>query len=151
MWQESSTTLDFSAARNDYVAKLQLAPVIDLVLFLIWFYLLVGQLVVSQKDADVELPQMNSAVAGQELPAEIVINLREDGRVVVSGQDVRGAALEQLLARELDKAHKEGGDLRVVVRADRRQSFAGLDEVLKACRRSGMKQIVFRAVEGGAP
>ena len=133
MWQESPTSIDFSAARSDYVAKLQLAPVIDLVLFLIWFYLLVGQLVVSQKDADVELPQMSSAAAGQELPAEIVLNLREDGRVLVSGQDVRGPALEQLLVGELDKAQKGGGDVRVVVRADRRQSFANLDEVLKAC------------------
>jgi biopolymer transport protein ExbD len=151
MVQDTQSDLDFSAGRSDYQAKMQLAPVIDLVLFLIWFYLLVGQLVVSQKDADVELPQMNSAAAGQELPAEIVVNVREDGKVLVSGQDVRGPVLEQLLVREQDKARGEGGDLRVVVRADRRQSFARLDEVLKSCRRAGMKQVVFRAVEGGAP
>jgi biopolymer transport protein ExbD len=151
MFEGSSTSLNFSAGRNDYEAKLQLAPVIDLVLFLIWFYLLVGQLVVSQKDADVELPQMTSAAAGQELPAEIVINLREDGMVLVSGQDVRGPALERTLAREREKVRGQGEDLRVVVRADRRQSFAALDEVLRACRRAGLKQIVFRAVEGGGP
>ena len=144
------TTLDFSAAQSDYEAKLQLAPVIDLVLFLIWFYLLVGQLVVSQKDTDVQLPQMNSAAAGQELPAEVVVNLLEDGAVTVSGQDVRGAALEQMLLQELAKARAEGQDIHVVVRADRRQNFSSLDEILRSCRKVGMTTVVFRAVGGGA-
>jgi biopolymer transport protein ExbD len=141
--------LDFSAGAYEYQAKLQLAPVIDLVLFLIWFYLLVGQLVVNQKDAEVQLPSMTRAVAGKELPAEIVINLRQDGLITVAGQEVRGASLVELLQRELAKAKQEGQELRVVVRADRRQRFGLLDEVLRTCRSAGVEQVAFRAAEGG--
>ena len=51
----TTPALDFGAGQHDYEAKMQLAPVVDLVLFLIWFYLLVGQLVVQQTDSTVVL------------------------------------------------------------------------------------------------
>jgi biopolymer transport protein ExbD len=150
MFQNSSATLDFGGRENDYEAKLQLAPVVDLVLFLIWFYLLVGHFVVSQKDADVELPVMASPAASKELPAEVVINLRADDKVIIAGKEYAGAALIAAIRQEMTKAQAGGQGLRVVVRADRRQSFAKLDEVLRYCRVAGVRQIVFRAEEGGS-
>jgi biopolymer transport protein ExbD len=147
---ENPTGLDFGAGQHDYEAKLQLAPVVDLVLFLIWFYLMVGQLVMHQKDSTVELPRMDQAAAAQELPAEVVVNLRQDGQVTVSGQGLGSAALEDELRRLRARAQAGGEPLRVVVRADRRQTYARLDEVLRSCRRAGLKQVVFRAAEGGA-
>lgn len=150
MLDNASATLNFGGQENAFEAKLQLAPVVDLVLFLIWFYLLVGHFVVSQKDPDVELPAMASLAASHELPAEVVINLRADDKVTIAGREYAGAALVQAIRNELAKAQAEGQGLRVVVRADRRQSFARLDEVLRYCRVAGVRQIVFRAEEGGS-
>jgi biopolymer transport protein ExbD len=146
----TAPALDFGAGQHDYEAKMQLAPVVDLVLFLIWFYLLVGQLVVQQKDSTVVLPQMARAPAALEVPAEVVVNLRQDGQVTVSGQGFGATALEEELRRLSARAQAGGERLRVVVRADRRQTYARLDEVLRSCRRAGLKQVVFRAAEGGA-
>jgi len=39
----------------------------------------------------------------------------------------------------------------VVVRADRRQRYERLDEVLSACRRAGAAQVVFRAEKKESP
>jgi biopolymer transport protein ExbD len=143
------TTMDFGAGASDFVVKIQVAPLVDTVLFLIWFYLLVGQLVMYQKDPTVELPRMDSPLAQTELPAEVVVNLRQDGLITVSGQAVATAALAPLIAAEMAKARQAGQELRVVVRPDRRQRFARLDEVLQSCRRAGLTQVVFRAKEGG--
>jgi len=132
------------------LAKIQVAPLVDTVLFLIWFYLLVGQLVIHQKDAAVQLPAMASPMSTVEVPAELVINVRQDSTITIDGRPTETAALGRLVASELAKAQAAGQQLRVVVRADRRQRFALLDEVLRTCRRAGLSQVVFRAVAEGA-
>ena len=75
----------------------------------------------------------------------------QDGRVTVSGRELPGEALGRELRVELAKAEGQRQPLRVVVRADRRQSFANLDEVLQTCRQAGVRQVVFRAAEGEGP
>ncbi|MFB3892056.1 MAG: ExbD/TolR family protein [Phycisphaerae bacterium] len=147
--QDARTSFDFIAGADDYKPKLQLAPVVDLVLFLIWFYLLVGQFVVGQKDPAVELPAMANALGQGEVPAELVINLREDSRITIDGADVDPSVLDRYILDQIARAREAKLPLSVVVRADRRQSFARLDAVLQSCRRSGLTQVVFRAKEAG--
>ncbi len=127
-------------------ATFYVAPLIDIVFLLICFYLLVAQLISEQKDPSVELASMANPEIRSEGPAELVINLRRDGAVTVSGRTVSLPALRALLSDQSDAAHRTGRTLRVVVRADRRQKYAKLDEVLETVRRSGIKQIVFRTV-----
>jgi biopolymer transport protein ExbD len=147
MTDATPTRFDFTPDDAAYQAKLQLAPVIDLVLFLIWFYLLVGQLVINQKDAEVALPRMSNTLTAQEVPAEFVVNLRADSAVTLDGAVVDRAELQQRLAQEQAKAVQARQPLRVVVRADRRQTYSRLEEVLRLCRSAGVAQVIFRSVE----
>jgi len=151
--------LDFVSARADRPAGLQMAPLIDIVFLLICFYMLVAQLITNQKDASVLLPAMANPVSQSERPAEIVINLRADDRITVDGRVMSLARLEAVLADQLARARRrsarpagdQGGQgdtsslLRVVVRADRRQRFGRMDQVLAACRKAGITQVVLRA------
>ena len=152
---ENSSSLDFSAGlpeQDGYsLAKIQVAPLIDTVLFLIWFYLMVGQLVMHQKDATIELPHMNNPSALAEKPAEIVVNLRSDDKITVEGMAYSSSQLLRRLQSEMEKARQQGQELHLVVRADRRQQFAQLEEVLKTCREAGLKQVALRAESGGSP
>lgn len=152
---ENPSSLDFSAGlpkeENYSLAKIQVAPLIDTVLFLIWFYLMVGQLVMHQKDATIQLPRMNSPAAVTEKPAEVVVNLRSDDKITVGGLAYSSSQLLHYMLGEIDKAHRAGQDLRLVVRADRRQRFAQLEEVLKTCRQAGLQQVVLRAESGDGP
>jgi biopolymer transport protein ExbD len=130
---------------------LQVAPMVDIVLFLICFFMLASEMVQGQKDRSVELPYMKSPLSAVETRAEIIVNLRPDGAVAVEGENLSLDSLAGLLAGESQRAHSRGRPLRVVVRADRRQRFAALDDVLGACRRAGLEQVVFRATgEEGA-
>jgi biopolymer transport protein ExbD len=130
---------------------LQVAPMVDVVFLLICFFMLTAQLVQSQKDPTVRLPLMPHAKSQTEAPAEVTVNLRADGAVMVNGQRFSAAALAGRLTDEKARARGEGRLLRVVVRADRRQRFGALDEILTACRRAGLPQVVFRAVEEERP
>ena len=129
---------------NDQASPFQMAPLIDIVFLLICFYLLVAQFVSSQDDASVQLPIVTASQGQPEAPAEIVVNVRSDGKLIVEGQSLSLVKLRNLL---LDRKLKvEPDTLRVVIRTDRRELFGRLDEVLQTCRKTGLKQVIFRAV-----
>jgi biopolymer transport protein ExbD len=139
--------IQFEQVTDHETVALQVAPLVDIVLFLICFFMLASEMVGSQKDPAVSLPHMSSPLAASETPAEITLNLRADGAITVDGRAVALASVPGLVAGQAERTRAEGRPLRVVVRADRRQRFAALDDVLTACRKAGMAQVVFRATE----
>jgi biopolymer transport protein ExbD len=140
-------SMRFEKATDHDPVSLQVAPMVDIVMLLICFFMLATTLVQGQKDPAVLLPLMKSPLAASERRAEITINLRADGVITIDGRPVALESLQRLLAGEAQLASQESRPLRVVVRADRRQRFAALDDVLGACRRAGLAQVVFRAQE----
>lgn len=142
---DNSPGLNFVGPSDEGGVSLQVAPLIDIVFQLICFYLLVGQLMGVQKDPSVSLAVMANPAVAVEQPAELVINLRQDGSLVVGGQPIQAQHLARLLVDDHRRAEQEGQPWRVVVRADRRQRSGNLDAVLEACRQAGVDRIVFRA------
>ena len=141
--------LKFDAPVDQNLGTLQVAPMVDIVFLLICFFMLAAQLVQGQKDPAVALPRMASPMLDAETPAEVTLNLRADGQVTVDAQVVALRAIPGLLADEMARARDARRPLRVVVRADRRQRFAAMDELLEACRQAGVSQVGLRAVEEG--
>ena len=139
--------IQFEQTKEHETIALQVAPMVDIVLFLICFFMLASEMVQGQKDRSVQLPFMESPLSATETRAEIIVNLRPDGAVTVGGETVSLDSLTGLLAGASHASQGKGRVLRVVVRADRHQRFAALDDVLGACRRAGLAQVVFRATE----
>jgi biopolymer transport protein ExbD len=148
--QAAQIKVNFSLPEHESDLPIQIAPLIDIVFLLICFFMLATQLVKSQIDTSVQLPVMNSQEAMQEIPAEVVINLREDGSLIVGNSQMTITTLLPYLAERHLQAERERELLRVVVRADRRLRFGELEEVLDACRQSGLNVVVFRSKQGNA-
>jgi biopolymer transport protein ExbD len=127
---------------------IQIAPMVDIVFLLICFFMLATELVSSQQDERVSLPEMSNPESRSQAPAEIIVNLLADGSVSLGGRTLSRSGLEPLLTAENTRAMERSQPLRVVIRADRRQHYAALDDVLSACRRAGLTQVIFRAREG---
>ncbi len=123
------------------------APLVDIVFLLICFYLFVMQSIQTLDDPQVQLPTVSHVEHAILEPAEIVINLRHDGSLLVNHKLVTSGQLRAMLHREKQAASSKGADLRVVVRADRRQTFGKLDEVMTLCREAELGMIVLRAKE----
>ena len=135
---DTTQTIRFGADVEQAGTSTQMAP-------LICFYLLVAQLITTQSDPAVQLPTMTSPLAAREQPAELVVNLREDGHVIVGGQSLTLDAFRATLAADLARADQS---LRVVIRADRRQSYRRLHELLDVCRNLDVRHVILRA-QGG--
>ncbi|HEV2294284.1 MAG TPA: biopolymer transporter ExbD [Tepidisphaeraceae bacterium] len=143
----------FEKAEDGRPPRISFIPLIDIVLQIICFYLFVSAGVQSYQDASVELPVMRAEQLTSERPSEFTINLGADGTMNVNGAPLDVAALPAALEAAKTKAVELNQHLMVAIRADRRQQFALLDNVLQACREADVPAVSLRSMAptaGGA-
>lgn len=136
-----------------HAGKINVTPLIDVVMCLIIFFLLVGRLA-SDRQAGVQLPASKVGV-DESASKSLVINvLRGDGEnpagVVIDGKVIDAQALKERLRLHAG-ATPESAPL-VQIRADRRLAYSSVSPVLAACREAGLKSVLLTAQrEEGAP
>ena len=136
----------FEKSDDDRPPRVSFIPLIDIVLQIICFYLFVSAGVQSYQDASVELPVMRAEQLTSERPAEFTINLAADGTMNVNGSLLDAASLPAALAAAKAKAAELNQNFMVAIRADRRQQFALLDNVLQACREAQVAAVSIRSM-----
>jgi biopolymer transport protein ExbD len=135
-------------------AKINVTPLIDVVMVLIIFYLIVGKLA-ADRNAQVALP--SSAVGSTaETKEPVVITVVADvgggldpkARVLIDGVDVPMSGLEGALRARVGS---DPAATVVQVRADRRLNYGAVEPVVKACRAAGLTavRLVTERVGGG--
>jgi biopolymer transport protein ExbD len=145
---------------------LNLAPMVDVLMCLIIFFLLASKLV-SAEHFPVKLPWAVAAreVETHDLGARVTINVRRaDGAderaeyVVVdwNGRDVAERVLQPgelaaLLRGRAQRAATEKQQLRCVIRADEDVQYQHVETVLRACGLAKVANIVFSVNKGGEP
>jgi biopolymer transport protein ExbD len=123
--------------------KINVTPLIDVVMVLIIFYLIVGKLA-AERAGHVELPA--SAVGAQADTHDPVIVTVAAGegasgatamhpKVLVNGHEVPEGGLESVLKA---RVAADPGATIVQVRADRRLPYSDVAPVIKACRDAGL-------------
>ena len=133
--------------------KINVTPLIDVVMVLIVFYLIVGKLA-ADRQAPVQLPE---AAVGEssDRPGLVLTAAAPGPRWIVAGREVTDpAALDQAIRDALqgrDPAREPA-----VVRADRTLTYGELAPLLDACRRVGLTRLTLAAARAnpgpeGAP
>jgi len=136
------------------VGKINVTPMIDVVMVLIIFFLLVGQLA-AEKLSIVDLPATERGRSGQrEDPVVVNVVKRAEaaggGALVVVEQ--AELSLPELLVLLRDRSAK--GPVEVRLRADRSLAFADVRPTLETCRDAGVASVRLAAIAsgtGGAP
>ncbi len=117
----------------------QLAPMIDIVFLLLCFFVASQLFAQWESEIDIQLPTATTAATPQRLPGEVILNVRADGAVVVSGQTLDAEGLDRLLARLVEVFPGQP----VVLRADRDTPYRHVIAVIDACRRAEIWNIAF--------
>lgn len=154
MQLKNKTAIRFTPEVPGKPATPGVAPLVDIVFLLICFYVFVNHSMQSMDEQTVNLPVIKQSQNQELLPAEIVLNLMPNGNVVVAHEplSINQVALQLRQARQ--DALDQGRSLRVVIRADRNQTYGKLDTLMDVCRRSGLDMVILRALErpeGGSP
>lgn len=123
--------------------RLELTPMIDVIFQLLIFFMVATTFQDEERELDVDLPK---AETGSSLAAdldEIVINLKRDGGIVVSGQTVD----EDGLARLLASAAERDPETPVTIRGDRLVHHENVVAVMDACGLAGLTALSLGTME----
>ncbi|MEI6971365.1 MAG: biopolymer transporter ExbD [bacterium] len=121
----------------------QIAPLVDIMLFLLCFFITLQIYMQWETEIDIKLPTAeNTNVESRRLPGEIILNLKKTGEVAVNGRVHNDAELLVLLKQLVNKDTGFPGQP-VLIRADRDTSYQKLIHVLDLCRGSDIWNISF--------
>ncbi|MBL8878277.1 MAG: biopolymer transporter ExbD [Phycisphaerales bacterium] len=143
---------------------LNLAPMVDVMMCLIVFFLLAAR-IVDAEHRPIELPWAKSATTTGAIDggARIVINVQhiddDQASYIVTGWDGRDLTdmaldadqLGPLLIAKSREAAARNDEIRCVIRADREVAYRHIERVLQACGEARIGRIAFAANSGDQP
>ena len=136
--------------RRKFGCEINITPLIDIVFLLIIFSMVVSQFT----KLEVEKLDLPTAQKGQPPRAggdgRVVVNVRREGGIVVSGRRHSARSLAGLLAVEAERRGPR--NVRVLIRSDRRTPWAAVAGILQACaaRRIDRIQVAVTGPRGEA-
>jgi biopolymer transport protein ExbD len=127
-------------------AELQLAPMLDVVFQLLIFFIVTFEFQRSEMDLQVSVPKAQEGADTKRARGEIIVNVRENGEVVIEGQVMTQELLGEKLAA-IVKLH--GRDQPVRLRGDATTDFQKIVAVVDVCQKSGIWNISFATQRPG--
>ena len=118
---------------------IQLAPLVDVLMLLLIFFLLTWNAARNENELDVKVPKASAAKEKAAPPGDVVVNVRTDGSVVVNRRSMNGNELSDLL-QNLVKLYPEQA---VVIRGDEGGAYKNVVNVLNICSEAGVTNVAF--------
>lgn len=123
--------------------KLNLTPMIDVTFQLILFFLLAGHLAQQESSVDLDLPVAQTGHKAMESSTRrLVINVAQDGTLIVGGEMIDLERLGQILSAD----RKTSESLEVRIRTDRRTPYGKIAPLLIRCTESGIWNVSFAVI-----
>jgi biopolymer transport protein ExbD len=119
--------------------QLQLAPMIDVIMFLLCFFLLTWNLSRYEQDIAVKVPTARNGEQPKNLPGEIILNLKQDGSVELERSTVTIPELQTKLA-QISQVYP---DQPVILRGAEEVPYKFVVKVLDTCRAAKLTNIFF--------
>jgi biopolymer transport protein ExbD len=120
---------------------------IDIVFLLLCFFVTSQVFTQWEAELDVTLPTARTADISQRLPGEIILNILQNGDVVVYGKSMDRTALADLLQRVVELFPGQP----VLIRADQQTAYKHVIDVLDLCRQANIWNISFAALTAERP
>ena len=118
---------------------IQLAPLDDVLLLLLIFFLLTWNAARTENELDVRVPKASAAKEKSAPIGDVVVNVKADGNVVVNRRTLTGPELAELLKRLLQL----NSDQAVVIRGDEAGAYKNIIGVLNICSEVGITNVAF--------
>ena len=118
---------------------IQLAPMIDIVFLLLIFFLVTWQFSRSEQDSRVKVPTSSQGREETRAISEINVNIRENGEVVINGENLT----ESQLLTKLQAIVEVHQNQPVRLRGDGNITYQTLMGVIDICQQAGIWNISF--------
>jgi biopolymer transport protein ExbD len=118
---------------------IQLAPLVDVLLLLLIFFLLTWNAARNENELDVKVPKASAAKEKSAPVGDVVVNVKADGNVVVNRRTLTSAELTDLL-KSLVQLNSEQA---VIIRGDEAGAYKNIIGVLNICTEAGITNVAF--------
>ena len=118
---------------------IQLAPLVDVLLLLLIFFLLTWNAARNENELDVKVPKASAAKEKSAPVGDVVVNVKADGNVVVNRRTLNAAELTDLL-KSLVQLNSEQA---VIIRGDDAGAYKNIIGVLNICTDAGITNVAF--------
>lgn len=123
------------------VLGFQIAPMVDILLVLLCFFIVTWSFARKEMELDVKVPSANNANEANPVVNQTVINVRENGTVIWNRKEVSLTELRDRL-RELSGLFP---DYAIILRGDERTDYRFIMRVLDTCREANIWNVAFAA------
>ncbi len=118
---------------------IQLAPLVDVLMLLLIFFLLTWNAARNENELDVKVPKASEAKEKTAPIGDVVVNVKSDGNVVVNRRTLSGPELSELLKGLVQLDPNQA----VVIRGDETGAYKNVVGVLNICSEAGVTNVAF--------
>jgi biopolymer transport protein ExbD len=118
---------------------IQLAPLVDVLLLLLIFFLLTWNAARNENELDVKVPKASAAREKSAPIGDVIVNVKADGNVVVNRRTLSESDLTTML-KGLVALNPEQA---VVIRGDEAGAYKNIVSVLNVCSQAGVTNVAF--------
>ena len=120
----------------DNGTSIELTPMIDMVFLLLIFFLVATTFQQTEREMQIALGGASSAGPISAALRELIVNVDEDGGIIVSGTPMSPEDLRTLI----EEAVAGNPEQKVTVRGDRNTAYENVVTVLDICKGSGIQE-----------
>ena len=131
--------MNFRRHAKPEVFGFQIAPMVDILLVLLVFFIVTWNFSLSEKELDVKIPSATHSKEADAYVGQVVVNVKSDGSIVFNRQTISADELVAKL-RELAKLYP---DQAVILRGDQNVNYKFIVDVLDICRSANIWNVAF--------
>ena len=131
--------MNFRSRATPHHPGIQLAPLVDVLLLLLIFFLLTWNAARNENELDVKVPKASAAKEKSAPIGDVVVNVKVDGNVVVNRRTLTGPDLTTLLKGLVQL----NADQAVIIRGDEAGAYKNIVSVLNICSEAGVTNVAF--------
>jgi biopolymer transport protein ExbD len=139
--------MNFRLEHQEEHVGLPITPMLDVIFLLLIFFMTTSIYAQLEEEIGIVVPTASEAVPPDRTPGEIIINIAEDGTIVVNQRQYDLASLQELLNR-IGTMFKGQA---VKIRGDKKTQFGRAVEVLNACAKADIWNVSFAALKEETP
>lgn len=118
---------------------IQLAPLVDVLMLLLIFFLLTWNAARNENELDVKIPKASEAKEKNAPIGDVVVNVKADGTVVVNRRTLSAPELTEMLRGLVQLDPNQA----VVIRGDEAGAYKHVVGVLNTCSEAGVTNVAF--------
>jgi len=131
--------MNFRKQAEPRVLGFLIAPMVDILLVILVFFIVTWNFALSENELDVRVPTATKANETQPYVGQVVINIAANGTVIVNRQPKTSQELLELL-KKLSQLYP---DQAIIVRGDQGVEYKHIVDVLDICRQADIWNVAF--------